>query len=273
MKAIENLREAGWNSTVLVVTLIKGVNDSQLGDIINFAAKNSDVIRCINVQPVSLCGRLPPDERDKMRITIPDFMREVEEQTNGVIKMSDFYPVPVVVPVSKAVGAIKDKRYVEFSAHPHCGMATFVFIENGKITPITRYGNIDKFVATLKGVYDDASKGSKNKAKIRLAGSARHIKFGFLRKYVLKVLVNGDYKSLGDFARSAILISSMHFMDPYNFDLERIQRCVIHYAVPDGRIIPFCTMNSIHRTEVEKKLGIPIKEWQAKHKVEISQII
>jgi 7,8-dihydro-6-hydroxymethylpterin dimethyltransferase len=273
MKAIENLREAGWNSVVLVVTLLKGVNDGQLGDIINFAAKNSDVIRCINVQPVSLCGRLPQQEREKMRITIPDFMRLVEEQTNGVIKTSDFYPVPVVVPVSKAVGAIKDKRYVEFTAHPHCGMATFAFIENGKITPITRYGNIEKFVATLKKVYEDAAKGSKSKAKLRLIGSARHIKFSFLRKYVLRVLLEGDYQSLGDFARSAILISSMHFMDPYNFDLERVQRCVIHYAVPDGRIIPFCTYNSIHRPQVEKKLGVPIKQWQDEHKVEISQTI
>ncbi len=273
MKAIENLRQAGWNSVVLVVTLVKGVNDKQLGDIINFAAKNSDVIRCINVQPVSLCGRLPVNEREKMRITIPDFMHEVEKQTNGVIKTSDFYPVPIVVPVSKAVGAIKDKNYIEFTAHPHCGMATFVFIENGKITPITRYGDIEKFVATLQSVYKDASKGSKSKAKLRLVGASRHIKFSFLRKYVLKVLLNGDYKSLGDFARSAILISSMHFMDPYNYDIERIQRCVIHYAVPDGRIIPFCTMNSIHRAEVEKKFGIPIKEWQSKHKVEITQTI
>jgi 7,8-dihydro-6-hydroxymethylpterin dimethyltransferase len=273
MKAIENLRQAGWNSIVLVVTLVKGVNDKQVGDIINFAAKNSDVVRCINVQPVSLCGRLPVNEREKMRITITDFMHEVEQQTNGVIKTSDFYPVPIVVPVSKAVGAIKDKHYIEFTAHPHCGMATFVFIENGKITPITRYGNIEKFVATLQSVYNDAAKGNKSKAKLRLVGASRHIKFSFLRKYVLKVLLNGDYKSLGDFARSAILISSMHFMDPYNYDIERVQRCVIHYAVPDGRIIPFCTMNSIHRTEVEKKFGIPIKEWQSKHKVEISQLI
>ena len=83
-------------------------------------------------------------------------MNLVEEQTNGEIKVSDFYPVPVVVPVSKAVGALKDKRYVEFTAHPHCGMATFLFIENGKITPVTRYGNIDKFVGSLKQVYDDA---------------------------------------------------------------------------------------------------------------------
>jgi uncharacterized radical SAM superfamily Fe-S cluster-containing enzyme len=271
MKAIENCRKAGIDSMVLVVTLVKGVNDNQLGDIIRFAVKNFDVIRCINVQPVSLCGRLPETEREKMRITIPDFMRLVEEQTEGTIKVSDFYPVPTVVPVSKAVGALKDKNYVEFSAHPHCGMATYLFIDKGKITPITKYGNIEKFVGTVNSVYNDAMKGNKRRAKMRLLAAARHMKLGFLRKYVWKVIKEGDYKALGDLQRQAILLSSMHFMDPYNFDLERVQRCVIHYAVPDGRIIPFCTMNSIHRPEVEKKLGVPIQEWQKKHKIEISQ--
>jgi len=87
----------------------------------------------------------------------------------------------------------------------------------------------------------------------------------------LRVLREGSYEALGDLQRKSILISSMHFMDPYNFDLERVQRCVIHYAVPDGRIIPFCTMNSIHRQEIERKLGISIKEWQKRHKVEITQ--
>jgi uncharacterized radical SAM superfamily Fe-S cluster-containing enzyme len=273
MKAIENCRQGGLRSLVLVVTLVKGVNDSQLGDIINFAAKNFDVIRCINVQPVSLCGRLPQKERDKMRITIPDFMRLVEEQTEGKVKVSDFYPVPTVVPVSKAVGAMKDKRYVEFTAHPHCGMATYLFVENGKIIPITRYANVDKFVGTMIKVYEYASKGSKNKAKLRLFGAVRHVKFSFLRKYLLRVLTEGNYDSLGDLQRKAVLLSSMHFMDPYNFDLERVQRCVIHYAVPDGRIIPFCAMNSIHRAEVERKLGVPIKEWKNRHKVEITQLV
>ena len=271
MKAIQNLREAGFASVVLVVTLVKGVNDSQLGDIIDFAVKNFDVVRCINVQPVSLCGRLPQQERDRMRITIPDFMHLVEQQTSGKIKVSDFYPVPTVVPVSKAVGALKDKRYVEFTAHPHCGMATYLFVDGDKITPITHYANVEKFSAAMKKACETAAKGSKNRAKLRLIGAVRHVKFSFLRKYVLGVLMKGDYKSLGDLQRQSILLSAMHFMDPYNFDLERVQRCVIHYAVPDGRIIPFCTMNSIHRPEVEKKLGMPLKEWKTKHKVEISQ--
>jgi len=44
-------------------------------------------------------------------------------------------------------------------------MATFVFIENGKITPITRYGNIDKFVATIKGFTTTHPKAAKTKPK------------------------------------------------------------------------------------------------------------
>ncbi len=68
------------------------------------------------------------------------------------------------------------------------------------------------------------------------------------------------------------MISAMHFMDPYNFDLERAQRCCIHYAVPEGKIIPFCTMNSIHRPKIEKRLGIPLKEWQKKKRAEISAV-
>ncbi len=50
----------------------------------------------------------------------------------------------------------------------------------------------------------------------------------------------------------------MHFMDLYNMDLERTKRCGVHYATPDGRIIPFCTYNTIYREEIEKKFAIPL---------------
>jgi len=79
-------------------------------------------------------------------------------------------------------------------------------------------------------------------------------------------------ESLGKLNRKMLLIASMYFMDPYNFDLEKVQRCCIHYGVPDGRIIPFCTMNSIHRSKIEEQLGIPINEWQQKHKREVSAV-
>ncbi|MEM1515804.1 MAG: radical SAM protein [Candidatus Bathyarchaeia archaeon] len=266
-RVIENCRKTGIDSVVLVCTLIKGVNDCQVGDIIGFAVDNFDVIRCVNFQPVSLCGRIPAEERNKMRITIPDWIKIVEEQTNGQIKRTDFYPVPTAVPVSRAVGALKNRRYVEFTAHPHCGMATYIFVENGKIVPITRYANVDKFIESMIKVYEEARKGYGLRAKLRLMGALRYIKFGMLRKYIWPVLKTGSYKSLGDLHRRMILISAMHFMDPYNFDLERVQRCVIHYATPDGRIIPFCTMNSIHRPIIEKTLGISIEEWERRKRV------
>ena len=272
MKAIQNCREAGL-SIVLVVTLVKGVNNHQIGDIIQFAIDNFDIVRCVNVQPVSICGRIDEKEREKMRITIPDFMKAVEEQTQGKIKQSDFYPVPVVVPVSRAVAAIKDKNYVEFTTHPHCGMATYVFIEGNDMIPINRYGNVDKFIDAMNAVYEDAKKGNKKRAKLRLIGTLRHIKFGPLRKYLLPILKSGSYESLGSLHRKMLLVSSMHFMDPYNFDLERVQSCCIHYAIPDGRIIPFCTMNSLHRPKIEEKMGIPLEEWKKNNKKTISDVM
>lgn len=254
MKAIDHCRLAGINSIVLVVTLIKGINESQLGDIIRFAAENFDVIRCVNVQPVSLVGRIPGEKLEKYRITIPDFMKCVEEQTNGIIRAADFYPVPSEVPISKAVGALKNERFPEFTAHPHCGMATYFFLKNGKIVPINRYVNVDTILGSLRKVYRTASEGHRFLAKLQLMMSLRHMKFGMLRRYLWPVLNKGSFEALRDIHYKMILLSSMHFMDAYNFDRDRVSRCLIHYAVPDGRIIPFCSYNNLgYREEIEKK--------------------
>jgi len=63
-QAVVNCRRAGMRSVVLVVTLVKGVNDGRLGDIIRFAADNFDVVRCVNVQPVAFAGRVPAGDRE-----------------------------------------------------------------------------------------------------------------------------------------------------------------------------------------------------------------
>jgi uncharacterized radical SAM superfamily Fe-S cluster-containing enzyme len=73
----------------------------------------------------------------------------------------------------------------------------------------------------------------------------------------------GSYKSLAVLHHKMIMVGMMHFMDPYNFDLERVERCVIHYGLPDGKIVPFCTMNTIHRSFFEKKFSVPLEEYKA----------
>jgi hypothetical protein len=82
---------------------------------------------------------------------------------------------------------------------------------------------------------------------------------------VLTNVFNNDTKEgLAKFSWGMMLISSMHFQDDYNYDIERVKRCVIHYVVPDGRIIPFCAYNGgpTYRDEVEKKFSVPLAEWR-----------
>jgi len=267
-KAIENCRKAGLTSIVLVVTLVKGVNDDQLGDIIRFAAKNKDIVRCVNVQPVSFAGRISQKDRERWRITIPDFMKAVEKQTRGQIKASDFYPVPATMPISRFTGAYTGREFVKFSCHEHCGAATYVFVDDGRLIPITRFVDVPKLFALLDKYAAEIKKGGFGVKKRVLLKAARDVpgtidmskapKGLNLLKIILNVVGTGSYKALVEFHERAILLACMHFMDPYNFDLERVERCAIHYATPDGRIIPFCTMNSIHRPSVEKNLGVPL---------------
>ena len=256
LKVIENARKLKHDSIVLVVTLVRGVNDHQLGDIVNFAAKNCDVVRGVNVQPVSITGRINKAEREKMRITIPDFMKLCEEQTKGAIKVSDFRPVPWPVALAKAVGALKGKNYPEFTAHPHCGVATFFLVEGDNIVPVTRYADVDKMAEDFWEAYRLASEGKRFRAYLKLIKTAGRVK-GKLRRRLLSVLIRGSYDALGQLMRKMVLLGCMHFMDPYNFDLERVERCCIHYALPDGTIRPFCSYNSIHRPVVERALSVP----------------
>jgi len=59
----------------------------------------------------------------------------------------------------------------------------------------------------------------------------------------------------------------MHFQDLYNYDIERVKRCCIHYAMTDGRIVPFCAFNVIpewYRDKSQSSQGIPIRKWEEK---------
>lgn len=266
LEAIENCRKEDMG-IVLVPTLVKGVNDDQIGKIIKFAVNNIDVIRGIVFQPVSFAGRTPADHVEKQRITIPDFEEMVEEQTDQVIKVEDFYPASAVIPISEFIEAIEGEPNVTFTCHPHCGTGTYVFIDGDKIVPVTQFINVDRFFQLLTKSSEDINEGgiiSKPKALARASIELpKTIKLSKkpdsldIKEILIKVFKERSYDALGDFHNKSLLISCMHFMDPWNFDQDRVKRCVIHYAVPDGRIIPFCAMNSIYREEIEKEFSKP----------------
>jgi len=273
LKAIESCRRGGLNSVVLVPTLMRGVNDDQMGDIVRFAAGNLDVVKGVNAQPIAFEGRIDESERKEGRITIPDFMKLLDEQTNGEIPKESFYPVPFVVPVSYFVEAWKREPQLEFTVHPHCGAATYVFVENGKFIPITEFIDVEGFMEFLLDAAEEINKSRFGKIKA-ITGLA-----SALRKFIDKdkapkgiesltllegVLGVGNREALAAFHRKTLFIGAMHFQDAYNFDLERVKRCGIHYATPDHRIIPFCSYNAIHRPSVEKAFSVPLHSTKTK---------
>jgi len=270
-QAIQNAREVGMESIVLVPTVVRGVNDDQVGAIIEYAVENRDVVRCVNFQPVSITGRIDFEARQKMRITIPDVIHMIEEQTGGKIPADSWYPVPAMLPMGRGLGLMKGNPELELSSHFACGMATFLWLEeDGSYVPITDIIDIDKFIKLLteiSNLFVDEARGASKRAKAKLAAGMRFIKRkGIIRDLLSAFLNKGDYDSLAKFMRRIIMLGMMHFQDPFNFDIERVQQCDINYTVPDGRIIPFCTMNTIHRSRVEDKFSVPIEEWRGKHK-------
>jgi uncharacterized radical SAM superfamily Fe-S cluster-containing enzyme len=277
IRAIENVRKLQESrpSVVLVPTLVKGFNDDQVGDIIRFAIKNRDVVRGINFQPVAFTGRIDQKEREEGRYTIPDLVRDVEMQT-GFATDKDWYPVPVVVPISTYASALLGEQKVTFTPHPHCGMATYWFVNDDQtVVPLTKFVNVE-------GLFNDLYKLSEKtqdsafpklsliKARKILNDNLDESKMpeGLTTKDFLNILTNvfnnKTKEGLAKFSWGMLLISAMHFQDDYNYDIERVKRCVIHYIVPDGRIIPFCAYNGgpTYRTEVEKKFSVPLAEWR-----------
>jgi len=265
LKVLENARKIGLDSIVLVVTLLKGVNDKDLGQIVDFAVKNHDVVRCINIQPVSMAGKARKEEMRKMRITIPDTMKEIESQTNGIVGRFDWRPVNWPVPVTKGMSIVKNKAYPDFTMHPMCGAATFVVIDkDGSYKPIMHYVDVDKFAGIFWDVYYSGAKGKKTMAKMKMLKLLPMAKSDFVRGLIKNVITKGSYEALGEFMRRIVMIGIMHFQDVWNIDMDRVQKCAIHYATPDGKVRCFCTYNSIHRSNVEKQFAIPVAEWTKK---------
>lgn len=275
-KAIENCRKAGLG-VVLVPTLVKGINDHQVGDIIKFAFDNRDIIYGVNFQPVSFSGRTPTDQVEEQRVTIPDFLKLVEEQTYGDVKTTDFYSPSAVESVSRFIGAMEgEDSSVTLNCHQHCGVGTYVFIEEdgdentlNKLIPITRFLDVEKLFELLNNYSDRIENGGFGISKRVLARAAKDFPKLInksekpedlnISRILLNVFTKRSYDALGDFSKDAMLISCMHFMDAFNFDEDRVKKCVIHYATPDGRIIPFCTMNSMYRESVEEMFSTPLK--------------
>jgi uncharacterized radical SAM superfamily Fe-S cluster-containing enzyme len=259
LKAIENLRKNGRRPfVVLVPTLVKGVNDSQVGKIIRFAFDNIDVVRGVNFQPVAFTGRIPKEELLNQRITIAELLSLLEKQSDGAFRTEDFLPVTAFKPFIDFLQKTNpESQFPQFCTHPACGAWSFAFKDKNKLIPLARIVNIKEFLNFLQSI-ENISKAeitvkiAKALPKLILPGTFKN---GFLVMNLLKNLIlKRDIEAASNFSNNpnSLFIGAMHFMDPYNFDQERVERCCIHNVTPNGSIIPFCSYNIFYRQKIER---------------------
>jgi len=246
----------------LVCTLMNGINDTEVGDIIRFAAANTDIVRGLIFQPIAFTGRATDNPfQDAWRDW--RFAEQVATQTGGEIKTSDLFPLSVMTSPIKIMRKFMKKPWPLFSCSPHCGIVNWVYVsKSGKMIPLNHFVSYDKF---FRGILKTAQNGQK-KRKLSLMSSlfmsatlslnmmlvTKEVGLFTLNKAIMQMFIAPSYKSLGKIRRRIFLLGCMAFMDPYTFDVNRVQRCVVHYITPNLKVIPFCAYNNIHRIETEE---------------------
>ena len=274
-QALDSCRKADIG-IVLVPTVIRGINDHEMGALINFALNNMDVVRAVNFQPVSLVGRMPTRLREKQRITIPGAIKEIEEQTNGLIRKEHWFSVPYIGGINKFIEALSGQHKYDMSIHFACGAATYLFFdENKRVIPITEFIDAQGLVEMMqRAVNEMQGKGRLARKAIafkalsgfsKLVDKQKMPKELNVSRMIVDVLLHGDFQSMAKFHHKSLFIGMMHFQDEHIYDIHRVEKCDIHYAMPDGQVLPFCTFNvfpEVYRDKIQKQYSIPAKEWQ-----------
>ncbi len=228
-QALANLNEVNL-STTLVVTLQKGLNDGEMGKIIDFALKQK-CVRGVTFQPTQIAGRLEDFNTETDRITLTEVRRKILEQTD-VFNAEDLLPVP---------------------CNPDALVMGYALKLDDEVFPLTRYINpqdlLDNSKNTIVYEQDEMLKGK----MIELFSTGNSVECAEENlKSILCCLPNIDAPELGYDNLFRVII--MQFIDAYNFDVRSIKKSCVHIVNKDYKIIPFETMNLFYRDDKKEYL-------------------
>jgi uncharacterized radical SAM superfamily Fe-S cluster-containing enzyme len=241
-RALDRLAEIGC-SVVLVPAIERGVNEHEVGEIVRFGMRHPAVMG-VNFQPAFHSGRYM--EHDPMqRVTIPDILRWLEEQTEGMFLVDDFVPVPCCFPT--------------------CNSVTYAYVDGHTVLPLTRVLNVDDYLDYIT-----------NRAVADLGADLKRALEGLWSSSVAL----GSDKAAGQFAVACsacgladgvdpgtpwvtladriFMVMFQDFMDPWTFNQKNVMKCCKEILLPDGKQIPFCAYNNVGyreqaRTQLEQR--------------------
>ena len=232
-QALDNIARVGLHAT-LVPTLVRGVNDDEIGEILNFALEHPAVLG-VNYQPVTYSGRCGTDRNPLQRITLTEVLERLETQSGGTFRVSDFRPVPC--------------------PHPNCSACTYAVVQDGKVTPITRLVDADLYLdyisnRTLPHLSPELQ------PVMEALWSMAAVAGGEKTTAALNcVACNLPLSGTGLKPQDFFVVQVHAFMDEHTFDINRLQKCCVHQITPNGRSIPFCAYNNLgYREQVQREL-------------------
>jgi 7,8-dihydro-6-hydroxymethylpterin dimethyltransferase len=258
LQAIERLGEAGLR-TILVSTVQPGVNDRELGRLVEFGLERP-WITGVSFQPASYVGRhVLPDYLER-RVTFPDVIKGVCEQTvdgtHGAWRESDFSPLPC--------------------AHPNAHTLAYAYRTGGRAIPLARMVDLDSHLDLLSGRITFNRQRARELIGEYLSRAACGTDCGCYDPNSLPILENGlaptrrrgappapsasslESSAAQEFFRRALTedlapedmfrITTTSFMDAYNFDVRQEMKACVHFVLSSGHIVPFSAYNLLYRT-------------------------
>jgi 7,8-dihydro-6-hydroxymethylpterin dimethyltransferase len=235
-RAIEKLNQLDI-STSLVVTLKRGVNDGEIGRIIDWALKQP-CVRGVVLQPVQAAGRHENFDPARDRLTLTEVRRKILEQTS-VFRPEDVIPVP---------------------CHPDSLAMAYALKVDGRVIPLT--GMVDPKILIEGGrntiVFEADQKLHAQLFKLFSTNHSPQSSAGTLRDLLccLPRVMTTD----GIEYRNVFRVIIMQFIDAWGFDVRSVKKSCVHIAHPDGkRIVPFDTYNLFYRDGLEQRVLEPLR--------------
>jgi uncharacterized radical SAM superfamily Fe-S cluster-containing enzyme len=231
-RAIERLNEHNL-STTLVMTVRRGTNDDEIGDVLRYALSQR-CVRGVTLQPVQDAGRNDGFSEAEHRLTLSEVRRRILEQSD-VFRPEDVIPVP---------------------CNPDCLAMAYALKRDGGVVPLTGLIDPEQLIAHGRNTIVFES-DQKLRAEVVQAFSTGHSAAGTtasLKKLLCclpGVVAGAAEKPLSYDQVFRVVI--MQFLDRHSLDLRTVRRSCVHIAHPDGkRVIPFDTYNLFYRDALER---------------------
>src|SRR2546427_219754 len=273
LRAIENLYSAGVD-IVPVTTIINGINNEQVGRIVEFALDNPKKINFLSFQPVSFTGRdeeITDERRHAQRYTLSHMAHDVKKQTGLGEPIRDWFPISFMSTFTDWAdlvhGPQNDWGQLTCGCHPNCGIGMAVMIdkETKESAPVTAFLNAEGLAKDVMKVNDAARGRFLSVAGMALALMRNYDPFKAPTHFRLTDLLKKFDKTFGatgkDYGKVSgdrtvediekrrsdrwnfLFIAGMWFQDLFNYDFRRTEQCIIPYATQEGEI-SFCAYNT-----------------------------